>query len=175
MAELWDAYDAQMNPTGQTLVRGEPVPPGLHHLVVGILVRHRDGSTLVMQRDWAKKGFPGKWEASASGAVLQGETALQDALRELQEETGLAADRLTPLFTAKGTGRSSHTFYAAFVCHTDASKDSVRLQAGETIAYQWLGREAFEAFRKTPDYVCAQRERWERYFAGTQEVQDAAG
>lgn len=169
MAELWDVYDAQMNPTGQTLVRGEPVPPGLHHLVVGILVRHRDGSTLVMQRDWAKKELPGKWEAGASGAVLQGETALQGALRELREETGLTAERLTPLFTAKGTGRSSHVFYAAYVCHTDAPKESVRLQAGETIAYQWLEQEAFDAFRRTPDFVCAHREQWERYFTAYDE------
>ena len=48
--ELWDAYDAQFRKIeGVTLVRGEPVPAGLFHLATDILVRHTDGSYLLIQ------------------------------------------------------------------------------------------------------------------------------
>lgn len=47
--ELWDAYDENFRRVeGRTLVRGEPVPEGLFHLVCDVLVRHTDGTYLLM-------------------------------------------------------------------------------------------------------------------------------
>ena len=46
--ELWDAYDENENIVGE-LVRGEPIPTGLYHLVSEVLVKHTDGSYLLMQ------------------------------------------------------------------------------------------------------------------------------
>ena len=43
--ELWDAYNADFQKVdGITLVRGEPIPDGLYHLVSDILVKHTDGT-----------------------------------------------------------------------------------------------------------------------------------
>ena len=53
--ELWDAYDNDFKiMKGITIVRGEPVPQGLFHLVCDVLVKHADGSYLLMQRDLRK-------------------------------------------------------------------------------------------------------------------------
>ena len=57
--ELWDAYDKDGRRTGGTLVRGEAIADGLYHLVCEVLVRHKDGSYLCMQRAQSKKGYPG--------------------------------------------------------------------------------------------------------------------
>lgn len=74
MLELWDAYDSNFNRIhGITLRRGETIPDGLYHLVCEILVKHADGSYLLMQRS-ANKHFGGMWEATAGGSALQGET-----------------------------------------------------------------------------------------------------
>ena len=59
--ELWDAYDRDFKKIqGVTLVRGEVIPEGFFHLVCEIIVRHIDGSYLIMQRDkksiWAECG-----------------------------------------------------------------------------------------------------------------------
>ena len=97
--ELWDAYDVRGNSLEHTLIRGEEVPAGEYHLVADILVRHTDGSFLLTQRDPQKPAFPGCWELSAGGSVLAGETALSGAMRELREETGLSAERMTHLTT----------------------------------------------------------------------------
>ena len=52
--EIWDAYRADGSLAGCDLVRGEPIPPGLFHLVSEVLARHTDGGYLLMQRDWRK-------------------------------------------------------------------------------------------------------------------------
>ncbi len=143
--ELWDAYDQDFKRIGGvTLVRGEPVPEGLFHLVCEILVRHTDGSYLLMQRDW-RKNFGGMWEASAGGSALQNETPLACAIRELREETGIRAENIVEVGRVKG--RSA--VYAEFFCITNCDKDSITLQEGETIAFRWVSRDELAAMKKS--------------------------
>ena len=146
--ELWDAYDRDGNLTGGTLVRGEPVPDGLYHLVCGVLVKHVDGDYLLMQRDLSKPGWPGYYEASVGGAVQKGETLLEGAKRELWEETGIVAQNLTPYYTA----RDRNSLYGAFLCETDWPKDQIVLQPGETMGYLWVSRE--ELIRMMEEKPC---------------------
>ena len=142
--ERWDAYDSHFQKVeGVTLIRGEPIPEGLYHLVCDILVRHRDGTYLLMQRD-RRKHYGGMWEATAGGSALQNETPLECAVRELREETGIFSRELTEV----GRVQSGNTVYVEFLCVTDCRKDSVRLQEGETIAYQWVSKEQLLAMQK---------------------------
>ena len=142
--ERWDAYDRNFQKVeGVTLIRGEPIPEGLYHLVCDILVRHRDGTYLLMQRD-RRKHYGGMWEATAGGSALQNETPLECAVRELREETGIFSRELTEV----GRVQSGNTVYVEFLCVTDCRKDSVRLQEGETIAYCWVSKEQLLAMQK---------------------------
>lgn len=135
--ELWDAYDKNFNKiSGTTLIRGKAIPAGCFHLVCDILVRHTDGSYLLMQRDKRKK-FGGMWEASAGGAALKNESPLECAVRELHEETGIKADTLSEV----GQVMANRTIYVEYLCETDCPKDGITLQDGETIAYKWVSRE----------------------------------
>lgn len=158
--ELWDAYYSDGTKAGIDLVRGEPIPEGLFHLVCEILVRHKDGSFLLMQRDLGKEGYPGKLEASAGGSVLKGECAFDGALRELREETGITADSLTPLYRISD-GR--HNFYCGFLCVTDCPKDGITLQEGETISYRWLNPHEFMTFMASDECIDVQRTRLAEY------------
>ena len=135
--ELWDAYDKDFHLIPDlVLVRGEPIPEGICHLVCEILVRHTDGSYLIMQRD-PRKPFGGMWEATAGGSALRGETPAVCARRELREETGIDSDALIEL----GSVPRPETYYMEYLCVTDCEKDSVTLQEGETVAYRWVSRE----------------------------------
>ena len=90
--ELWDAYDKDSRKIqGITLIRGEAIPEGTFHLVCDVIVRHTDGSYLLMQRD-KRKHFGGMWEGTAGGSAIQNESPLECAARELQEETGITSD-----------------------------------------------------------------------------------
>ena len=143
--ELWDAYSQDFRLVPQvTLVRPGPIPAGLFHLFCDIIVRHTDGSYLLMQRDRSKYFFPGMWEATAGGSALQGERPLDCAIRELREETGIRAGRLMEA----GRLRNSDTFFVQYLCVTDCGKDSVILQAGETMAYRWAGREELVSMKE---------------------------
>lgn len=105
--ELWDAYDAEFNKIwGMTLVReeAEKIPPGVFHLVCDIIVKHTDGTWLLMQRD-PRKPWGGMWEATAGGSALKGEAPLECALRELREETGIIAAGLTEVGRMIVTGQ----------------------------------------------------------------------
>ncbi|MBR6753881.1 MAG: NUDIX domain-containing protein, partial [Clostridia bacterium] len=92
--EIWDAYLQDGTKAGMDLVRGEPVPEGLYHLVSEVLVRHEEGDYLLMQRSFEKPNYPGFWEATAGGSALKGEEALSCAIRETREETGIANGKM---------------------------------------------------------------------------------
>lgn len=155
--ELWDAYQKNGLPAGRDLVRGQPIPDGCFHIVSEVFVKHTDGSILLMQRDFEKVGFPGLFEAGASGSILKGETPYEGAVRELMEETGIYTDDLTYVFTYSDL---KHAFYFGYLCVTDCEKSSIVLQKGETISYRWVSRDEFLKFVETPEYVPTQRERW---------------
>lgn len=137
--ELWDAYDKNFHHISNvTLIRGEAIPDGLFHLVCDIIVKHMDGDYLLMQRD-RRKHFGGMWEATAGGAALQGEAPLDCAIRELYEETGIAAKKLTEV--GRVVNGQDHSLYVEFLCVTDCPKDSIILQDGETSDYKWVSKD----------------------------------
>lgn len=144
--ELWDGYNADMTLAGVDIAREDELigkyPKGLYHLVADVIVRHTDGTFLVMQRDFNKVGSPGEWEIGAGGSVLKGETAYEGAVRELREETGVIADKLISLGNLSvmyDSGVGVH--YFIYLCTTDMDKSAVKLQQGETIAFRWVATE----------------------------------
>ena len=147
--ELWDGYDIDGNKLDIDLVRGEPIPDGVYHLVAEVLVRHTDGSYLVMRRDSEKKQYGGYWEVGAGGSVLKGETALEGAKRELFEETGIRAQNLEYLSTLV----EKNILFATYLCTTGWSKKGIVLQAGETIDFFWLSHAQLLDFMDTPEFA----------------------
>lgn len=146
--ELWDAYDEHFNKIeGTTLVRGEEqlIPKGVFHLVCDILVKHMDGTYLIMQRDLRKK-YGGMWEATAGGSALQGESPLECAIRELREETGIVTSQLTEV--GRLVNPDTHSAYVEFLCETNWDKEDVVLQEGETVAFRWVERDELLHMKK---------------------------
>lgn len=158
--ETWDGYLEDGTLAGVDLVRGEPVPVGLYHLVSDVLVRHTDGDYLLMRRDFCKSNFGGMYETTCGGSALKGEDPLACALRELREETGILAGRLVKI----GQSRSHNTIYHAFLCVTDWDKGAIALQPGETIGYKWLGEAEFAVFIRSEGMIPVLLDRYRDYF-----------
>ena len=136
--ELWDAYDINLNKIkDKTLIRGEAVPDGMYHLVCEVIVKHTDGTYLLMQRD-KNKHHGEYWEATAGGSALQGENPLECAIRELREETGINETNLVEL------GRVVHSIYVDYIVITDWDKSNIILQQGETQDYKWVDKDTLK-------------------------------
>lgn len=86
--EQWDLYTEDRVLTGETHLRGEPLPEGRYHLVVHVWIRNSRGQYLISQRAASRPTFPLMWECTG-GSVVKGEDSLTGALREVKEEVGL--------------------------------------------------------------------------------------
>ena len=138
MIEIWDAYDRQFNKLENIqLVRGEVIPEGMYHLVCEIIVKHMDGTYLLMQRDF-EKHYGGMWELTAGGSALAGEIPMECALRELKEETGIVSLELQEIGRIVHDGH--HSLYVEYLCTTNWDKNAVTLQKGETVDYKWVDK-----------------------------------
>ena len=161
--EIWDLYDEKGNKTGETWERSraKEIPEGRYHIVCDILIRHRDEDFLLTLRDSRKEMYPGCWEASAGGSALAGETPEEGARREMQEETGLKAEKLELIsITRKSDSRS---VVYAFIAMVDAAKDSVMLQEGETVDYQWMKLSALRKMIRDEPVLAIQYPRYKPY------------
>lgn len=144
--EQWDAYDKDFKKIeGMTLIRGEKIPEGVYHLVSDIIVRHIDGTYLLMQRD-VRKHFGGMWEATAGGSALRGEDALSCAIRELREETGIDSEDLSEVGRVISDGK--RTIYCEFLCVIACEKGRITLQEGETSAFKWVTKYELISMKK---------------------------
>lgn len=98
--ERWDLLDGDGRPTGRFAVRGEPMSEGGRHLVVHVYLVNPEGRFLIQKRSMRKELYPGAWDVTG-GAVLAGETSLQGALREVEEELGLRLEPEALAFIAR--------------------------------------------------------------------------
>lgn len=131
MDELWDLYDEYRRPLGITHRRGDELPKGTYHLVIGVWTINTDGRILLTLRDAKKELWPLTWE-NTGGSALCGETSAEAAIRELFEETGLIVSPkdLLHLCSLTYAGRA-HVDNYAVIC--DISPDKLKLREGETI------------------------------------------
>ncbi len=95
--EMRDIYASSGEPTGRTVAMNERLQPGEYFLHTILLLRDAQGRYLLQKRSMAKKYFPGQWDFTGGG-VRSGETGREGAVREAQEELGLALDPASLVF-----------------------------------------------------------------------------
>ena len=88
-----------------------------------------DGRVLITKRH-DKKSFGGLWE-NTGGAVVAGETSVQAAFRELEEETGLVPAKKELILL--GDVWHPGSIIDAYLYVTDLDPDSLRLQEDEVV------------------------------------------
>jgi len=86
--ELLDVVDTEDRVIG-VKTRGDIHALGLMHRAVHILVFNSEGELFLQKRSMTKDENPGQWDTSCAGHVDSGESYLDCAVRELQEELGI--------------------------------------------------------------------------------------
>ena len=63
--------------------------PGFYHKPVWIWIVNSKNEVLVQKRASVKKSFPNYWDMPSAGHVAAGESSIEGAIRETEEELGL--------------------------------------------------------------------------------------
>ncbi len=129
-----DVYDANRNPTGRRLRRGEAFSAGEYGLAVCVWVYDGRGNILLTQRA-PQKSYPGTWENSG-GAAQAGETSRRAIRRELFEETGISAGEEE--FEFVGSTQSEQFFFDHYFLCRQTPVEQIILQPGETVDARWV-------------------------------------
>ena len=157
--EMWDAYDRDEKLLGYQVPRSmaKSLPDGVYHVIVTVYVRMADGTFLTTQRS-KNKTNPLKWEATG-GSILAGETAVQGAMRELVEETGIVRtkEQMHEIYCFVDDKR--HGIYHAYFTALDEDV-KIHLQYGETMDYQFLDYEEFKELVKSDRFVSSEQRRF---------------
>ena len=137
--EAWDLYTQDRVKTGQTMLRGDPVPEGLFHLQVHVCIFNEQGEMLIQQRHSTKRWYAGLWDYSVGGSAVAGDTSLAAAERETLEELGLQV-------SLAGRKPAVTRWYGAmiddyYILSLNVALSALHLQRDEVQAVRWASRE----------------------------------
>ena len=137
--EAWDLYTQDRVKTGQTMLRGDPVPEGLFHLQVHVCIFNEQGEMLIQQRQSTKRWYAGLWDYSVGGSAVAGDTSLAAAERETLEELGLQV-------SLAGRKPAVTRWYGAmiddyYILPLNVALSDLHLQREEVQAVRWASRE----------------------------------
>ena len=165
MPELWELYDGDKRPTGKTMLRGEPVPEGYWHIVVGIWTITADGRLLLTRRH-PDKPWGLMWE-NTGGSVLAGEDSFHGALRELREETGLIADPACVRLLS--SEKADRFFFDNYLYLCPEREPALTLQPEEVVEACFIEPAEIDGWK---DRICAPA--WERLNRNRPAIMEAA-
>lgn len=92
MQELIDVLDANGHPTGERKPKEAIHRDGDWHRAAHVWIVTPDRQVLLQKRAAVKENWPGWWDVSAAGHCSAGESAVETAVRETEEELGLTLD-----------------------------------------------------------------------------------
>ncbi len=148
--ELWDVLDETGRPTGRTICRGDQLRPGEYYLAVHIWIINSNGEFLIQMRDKEKPLWPGMW-AATGGAAIAGETSLEAALREVEEELGVRPNPESMELLARI--KREDFFTDVWSLRQDFSLEDVVMQPGEVCGALWASRDDIERLVQVGEFV----------------------
>ena len=132
--EWFDVVDARDRVIGRAQ-RREVHARGLLHRAVHVLVQRGDGQVFLQQRSPGKDTHPGCWDSSASGHLDCGESYERAAVRELEEELGIAGLPVRLLGCLPASVRTGQEFVRVY---TASHEGPFRLHPEEIADGRWI-------------------------------------
>jgi isopentenyldiphosphate isomerase len=134
--ELVDIVDKDDNVLYQC-TRKEMRAQVLHHRAVFIAVVNSAGELLIHQRSAVKDLWPSWWDIAVGGVVSAGEGYEAAALRELDEEVGIASVPLVDLGVGTYSDEEVSLVGRCFMVKYDGP---LVLRDGEVVATEWVSQ-----------------------------------
>lgn len=131
---------------GGAMSRADAIARGAWCRSTNVFVFNPDGHILCHRRSLQKERMPGVWSTHLGGHVSDGETYESNALKELEEESGISTDASRLLSWRTTRIDSARLWAREFVTLTDARLADLVPQPGEVDEFLWLPLE--EILRK---------------------------
>jgi isopentenyl-diphosphate Delta-isomerase len=156
--ELLDVLTPDGLPTGRTKPKPEVHRDGDWHRAANLWLITSDRRVILQRRSALKENWPNLWDVSVAGHISAGETAIDAAIRETQEEIGLT---LTPSdLTHLGTLRwhailndgayIENEFHEVFVATVNIDLDTLVLDPEEVAEVALVRPEEIERYDVVP-------------------------
>ena len=166
--EILDVVNEAGIPIGETVSRDKAHREGIRHRTAHVwIVRETEGGyeILLQKRSEEKESFPGLNDTSSAGHIPAGDEPLESALRELEEELGIAAAPEELSFAGTFRIRYEKEFHgkpfrdnevtSVYVYSRPVDAASLRLQESEVSEVRWFGlREVAEEIRSSRARFC---------------------
>lgn len=140
--------------TGEILSREEVHRLGLWHKCVHIWIVNGKKEVLLQKRCAQKLTNPNKWTTATSGHLSAGDSSMEGAIRELNEEIGLSIkeNELQYLFTVKERGVNDNPAIKiieneitdVYLIQKDIEIQNLKLQEEEVAEVKWFSYEEFK-------------------------------
>ena len=133
--EKRDLYDSERNITGETIFKGEKIPPNRYIIVVLVFIQNSEGKFLIQKRSKRKNG---KY-ATTGGHPKSGESSIQGIITEVNEEIGLKLNSNDLKLYFSGRSDAERVFWDDYYVKMDV-KDikKLKLQEEEVDLVEWL-------------------------------------
>lgn len=143
--EKRDLYDENRNLTGKTILKNFPIPKGYYIIVVLIFIQNSDGKFLIQKRSKLKNG---KF-ATTGGHPKSGQTSIEGAITEVQEELGLdISNKDMKLFFSNKSSKSGVICDSYYLKMDIPDISSLRLQKSEVEFVCWLSTDEIKKLMK---------------------------
>ena len=145
MDELVEIFDQWGMPTGEILPKSEAHKKGLFHATAHVWFYTRTGLVLLQQRGKHKDTHPLLWDVSVAGHIASGEAYTTAAIREVEEEIGLAIrlEALEKIGIYKSVHKHSKSlidceFNHTYLCRLEVPLQRLTKQASEVEALELM-------------------------------------
>ena len=134
--EYWDLFNRNRVWVRNHHKRGDKIPDGLYHIVVHSWVMDYYGNFLISQR---QKGRTDElmWERTG-GAVLEGESSIEGAKREVGEELGIDLAEIQPVLIKSERRDKYSDFFDAWLFVVDREKNICKIDNVEVLDFKWV-------------------------------------
>ena len=134
--EYWDLFNRNRVWVRNHHKRGDKIPDGLYHIVVHSWVMDYYGNFLISQR---QKGRTDElmWERTG-GSVLEGESSIEGAKREVGEELGIDLAEIQPVLIKSERRDKYSDFFDAWLFVVDREKNICKIDNVEVLDFKWV-------------------------------------
>ncbi|KKT01002.1 MAG: hypothetical protein UV76_C0004G0034 [Candidatus Nomurabacteria bacterium GW2011_GWA2_43_15] len=163
--EYFDILNEKGEKTGESRSKKEAHEKGLIHRTAHVWILNSKKELLLQKRASGLRVYPDCWDISAAGHISAGQTSLEGAKREVEEELGLSLpdDMFVYLFTVQehiilnqGT-YVNNEFQDVYLVHLDISRKEIKFGKGEVAEIKWVSMDGFKLLMSNEKYKLAPR------------------